>query len=67
HTRSWGVAYPEILTKCYLLGEVVGLGPMDPTQNSTYNLIGDLFREVQEVFPDKYFHLGGDEVAMDCW
>ncbi|KAJ8720344.1 hypothetical protein PYW07_012387 [Mythimna separata] len=67
HTRSWGVAYPGILTKCYQFGEVVGLGPMDPTKNITYKLIGDLFREVQQRFPDKYFHLGGDEVAMDCW
>ncbi|XP_026734479.1 beta-hexosaminidase subunit beta-like isoform X1 [Trichoplusia ni] len=67
HTRSWGVAYPSILTKCYQYGQVVGLGPMDPTNNVTYKLIGDLFREVQERFPDKYFHLGGDEVAMECW
>uniref|UniRef100_A0A2A4JYB6 beta-N-acetylhexosaminidase n=2 Tax=Heliothis virescens TaxID=7102 RepID=A0A2A4JYB6_HELVI len=67
HTRSWGVAYPAILTKCYQYGELVGLGPMDPTNNVTYKLIGDLFKEVQERFPDKYFHLGGDEVAMECW
>ncbi|CAH0585924.1 unnamed protein product [Chrysodeixis includens] len=67
HTRSWGVAYPSILTKCYQYGQVVGLGPMNPTINVTYKMIGDLFREVQERFPDKYFHLGGDEVAMDCW
>ncbi|XP_047028609.1 beta-hexosaminidase subunit beta-like isoform X2 [Helicoverpa zea] len=67
HTRSWGVAYPAILTKCYQYGEMVGLGPMDPTNNVTYKLIGDLFKEVQERFPDKYFHLGGDEVALECW
>lgn len=40
---------------------------MDPTNNVTYKLISDLFREVQERFPDKYFHVGGDEVEMDCW
>ncbi|XP_022826941.1 beta-hexosaminidase subunit beta-like [Spodoptera litura] len=67
HTRSWGIAYPGILTQCYEYGKVVGLGPMDPTQNMTYKLIGDLFREVQDLFPDKYFHLGGDEVALNCW
>nr|ABB76924.1 beta-N-acetylglucoasminidase 1 [Spodoptera frugiperda] len=67
HTRSWGVAYPGILTECYKSGKVVGLGPMDPTKNITYKLIGELFHEVQELFPDKYFHLGGDEVALNCW
>lgn len=40
---------------------------MDPTKNITYKLIGDLIREVQERFPDKYFHVGGDEVELDCW
>nr|ABB76925.1 beta-N-acetylglucosaminidase 2 [Spodoptera frugiperda] len=67
HTSSWGVAYPNILTKCYSLGRELGLGPMDPTKNITYKLIGDLIREVQDRFPDKYFHVGGDEVELDCW
>ncbi|XP_035437543.2 beta-hexosaminidase subunit beta [Spodoptera frugiperda] len=67
HTKSWGSAYPGILTECYKSGKVVGLGPMDPTKNITYKLIGELFHEVQELFPDKYFHLGGDEVALNCW
>ncbi|CAH1636777.1 unnamed protein product [Spodoptera littoralis] len=67
HTRSWGIAYPKILTQCYEHGKTVGLGPMDPTQIKTYKLLGELFREVQDLFPDKYFHLGGDEVALNCW
>ncbi len=69
HTASWGKAYPELLTECYddqgkLTGE---LGPMDPTRNSTYNLLWLLFREAAQVFPDSYLHLGGDEVPFDCW
>ncbi|KAJ8731629.1 hypothetical protein PYW07_004793 [Mythimna separata] len=67
HTSSWGVAYPSILTECYRFGEIVGLGPMDPTNNMTYKVINDLFREVQDRFPDKYLHVGGDEVELDCW
>ncbi|XP_075977690.1 beta-hexosaminidase subunit beta-like [Anticarsia gemmatalis] len=67
HTRSWGVAYPNILTKCYQYGTMIGLGPMDPTNNMTYKLIGELFKEVQGIFPDKYFHVGGDEVEFNCW
>ncbi|CAH2042715.1 unnamed protein product, partial [Iphiclides podalirius] len=67
HTRSWGNAYPNILTECYRSGEVVGLGPMNPIRNVTYKLIRELFQEVQAWFPDKYLHIGGDEVEMDCW
>lgn len=40
---------------------------MDPTKNMTYKLLRDLFKEVQNIFPDKYFHIGGDEVELQCW
>lgn len=43
------------------------MGPMDPINSATYKLIADLIEEVQEWFPDKYFHVGGDEVQLDCW
>ncbi|CAH0585925.1 unnamed protein product [Chrysodeixis includens] len=67
HTSSWGIAFPNILTQCYRGDKVEGLGPMDPTKNATYEVIRDLFQEVQERFPDKYLHVGGDEVEMSCW
>ncbi|XP_034835450.1 beta-hexosaminidase subunit beta-like [Maniola hyperantus] len=67
HTGSWGNAYRGILTECYENGRVIGLGPMDPTKNMTYKLLRDLFKEVQNLFPDKYFHVGGDEVELQCW
>ncbi|KAJ0176837.1 hypothetical protein K1T71_008016 [Dendrolimus kikuchii] len=67
HTRSWGVAFPNILTKCYNGDKVIGLGPMDPTKNTTYKLLHGLISEVQSLFPDRYFHVGGDEVDLDCW
>ncbi|XP_041985086.1 beta-hexosaminidase subunit beta-like [Aricia agestis] len=67
HTRSWGNAYPNILTECYENNQLIGLGPMDPTKNFTYKLLRDLFEEVQAWFPDQYFHIGGDEVLLECW
>ncbi|XP_068620741.1 beta-hexosaminidase subunit beta-like [Battus philenor] len=67
HTRSWGNAYPNILTECYRGNDVIGLGPMNPIRNVTYKLIRELFQEVQAWFPDKYLHVGGDEVDTDCW
>lgn len=68
HTRSWGVAYPELLTQCYTNGTWNGqLGPMNPTRNFTYELLQELFDEVTTTFPDPYFHIGGDEADFDCW
>lgn len=66
HTRSWGVSHPEVLTQCE--GSYQGLmGPMNPIKDVTYQFIDELFREVQEVFPDQYIHVGGDEVGFECW
>lgn len=36
----------------------------------TYEFLGNVFRELADVFPCKYVHLGGDEAgnpALDCW
>ncbi|XP_058058070.1 beta-hexosaminidase subunit beta-like [Anopheles bellator] len=66
HTRSWGVSHPELLTACQ--DQYKGkLGPMDPTRESTYTFLATLFRELIGVFPDRYVHLGGDEVGFECW
>ncbi|CAH1112226.1 unnamed protein product [Psylliodes chrysocephalus] len=66
HTRSWGVAHPEILTACE--GDLAGkYGPINPAREETYDFLNELFGEVKEVFADNYIHLGGDEVEFECW
>ncbi|GAB0094324.1 Beta-hexosaminidase [Sergentomyia squamirostris] len=66
HTRSWGVSHPELLTKCG--APYAGLlGPMDPTNENVYKFLKDLFGEVTDLFPEQFFHLGGDEVGFECW
>uniref|UniRef100_A0A224YPH5 Beta-hexosaminidase n=1 Tax=Rhipicephalus zambeziensis TaxID=60191 RepID=A0A224YPH5_9ACAR len=67
HTRSWGEAFPEILTTCYKEMEPFALGPIDPSTNVTYAFLKELFAEVADVFPEQYIHLGGDEVSFNCW
>ena len=68
HTESWELGQPGLLTPCYRNGVPNGEhGPMDPTKRSVFDFLHRFFKEVTTVFPDKYVHVGGDEVNLDCW
>ncbi len=69
HTYSWGFGQEYLLTPCYdYMNRPDGFfGPINPILKSTYTFLYKFFREVLAVFPDKYVHLGGDEVPFDCW
>ncbi|XP_078600308.1 beta-hexosaminidase subunit alpha-like isoform X2 [Branchiostoma floridae x Branchiostoma japonicum] len=68
HTASWGAGLPGFLTPCYdgstPNGKYYAANPM---LNTTYDYMTKLLQEVKDVFPDKYVHLGGDEVNFNCW
>lgn len=41
-----------------------------PGNDFTYEFLGNVFKEIVDIFPSKYIHLGGDEAgnpALDCW
>ncbi|MFZ3418723.1 beta-N-acetylhexosaminidase [Vibrio harveyi] len=51
HQRGWGVFEPL----------------MDPTNPELYKMLASVFDEVAELFPDEYFHIGGDEPNYQQW
>lgn len=68
HTQSWGKGQPNLLTPCYRGSTPSGtFGPINPASILSYQFITQFFKEVTSVFPDSYFHLGGDEVDFSCW
>jgi hexosaminidase len=69
HTRSWYLGYPELSSGDgpYTL-EGGGIDPiMDPTRESTYKFLEKFIAEMARLFPDAYFHIGGDEVDGKQW
>ena len=69
HSRSWFLGYPELSSGSgpYTL-EGGGIDPiMDPTRESTYKFLEKFIAEMAKLFPDAYFHIGGDEVDGKQW
>jgi len=71
HATSWFVGYPDLAS---------GKGPyqierhwgifdpaMDPTRESTYQFLDQFIEEMTALFPDVYFHIGGDECNGKEW
>lgn len=53
---------------CYLFSFISStFGPINPILDSTWKFLSEFFKEVTELFPDEYLHLGGDEVDYTCW
>jgi hexosaminidase len=71
HTTSWLVGYPELAAAPgpYEIGRDFGVfdGSMDPTREFTYTFLDGFIGEMAALFPDPYFHIGGDEVNGKQW
>ena len=71
HTTSWFVGYPEFASGKgpYQIARKWGVlnAAMDPTQDSTYNFLDSFIGEMTALFPDPYFHIGGDECNGKEW
>lgn len=43
-------------------------GQLNPKNNNTYLILQKLYEELLNLTgPTDYFHLGGDEVNLECW
>jgi len=71
HTTSWMVGYPELASGKgpYQIARRFGVlnAAMDPTKDSTYKFLNTFIGEMADLFPDPYFHIGGDECNGKEW
>lgn len=65
HTTSWFVGYPQLASAPGPFHVETHWGVMnpvmDPTRESTYAFLDKFIGEMVTIFPDPYFHIGGDE------
>ena len=71
HTTAWFAGYPELASAPgpYEIERRWGVfePEMDPTKEETYRFLDKFIGEMAELFPDAYFHIGGDEVKGKQW
>jgi hexosaminidase len=71
HSTSWLPAYPSLAANAgpYDIKREFddASGVIDPTKDSTYRFLDGFIGEMVKLFPDDYFHIGGDEVSAKAW
>jgi hexosaminidase len=71
HSTAWFVGYPELASAPGPYAIERGWGvfdpAMDPTREQTYKFLDKFIGEMAGLFPDAYFHVGGDEVNGKQW
>ena len=71
HTTSWIVAYPRLASNDSVYAPYTRWNTtnvaIDPTRETTYTFLDSLMTEMTALFPDPYFHAGGDENDGRNW
>jgi hexosaminidase len=71
HATAFLVAFPELASAPgpYELERNAGIFDpvLNPTIDTTYIFLDKLFEEMAGLFPDQYFHIGGDENNGNHW
>ena len=70
HTAAMIASYPELGTLKQNISVKKSWGVQDeiliPSEN-TFNFLDGVFKEVSELFPSQYVHIGGDEARKKQW
>ena len=71
HTTSWLVGMPQLASASgpYEIQRRWGIfePTLDPTREEIYQMLDRFLGEMAALFPDPYFHIGGDEVEDAQW
>ena len=71
HSKALGVVHPSIL--CNYTPDTSNYNGIDirnvwcAAKESNYTIIEDIIKELVDIFPSQYIHIGGDEVKFSWW
>ena len=71
HSKALGMVHPDILCNYTLdTSHTNGIDVRDvwcASKESNYQLVEDIVKELVDIFPSEYIHIGGDEVNFKWW
>jgi hexosaminidase len=71
HSTSWFVGHPELASSPgpFTIERRWGVfdPAFDPTNEKVYKFLDEFIGEMAKLFPDHFFHVGGDEVNGKQW
>ena len=71
HSKALGMVHPDIL--CNYTPDTSHTNGIDvrdvwcASKESNYQLVEDIVKELVDIFPSEYIHIGGDEVNFKWW
>lgn len=73
HSSSWLLAMPalapeggELKSRTLVYGDVLP-NMLDPSHDATWSTLERFFDDMVELFPERFWHTGGDEPNMQHW
>jgi hexosaminidase len=71
HMASWAQGYPALLTDCPAVNPHPEwpryYSPADVTNPLLYSVLQEVIKQAGPLFPDPFWHVGGDEPHYACW
>jgi hexosaminidase len=67
HAAAWGVGYPSLVANCPSYAANINNIPLNSASEDTFTFLAQYFAEILPLFPDRYVHIGGDEIVFGCW
>ena len=71
HVTSWLCAYPQWGPQRAAVSPTDRFGPheavLNPADEGVYQALDTLLGELADIFPDRFIHIGGDEVNPNWW